>query len=163
MSKKKEKLQKVRLAKPRDKGLFKKLWKELMEEEYKKGDPVTVLPTDKNLEIFCYLFDQYTSGTVPGFVLFWREDAMTMRGFNGTAFDTEDGDKYQSFGFYVREAFRNQGIGKLLETEADKICKERGMNVVIGTIRQDNEPSLKACQEIGWKIHSYVVVRDLRE
>jgi hypothetical protein len=45
----------VREAKTRDRGLFRKLWKKFMEEQAGKGE--LILPNEKNLDFYTSLFN----------------------------------------------------------------------------------------------------------
>ena len=57
----------VRVAKPRDVGLFRKLWKLFLEEQKEMGG--VILPNEQNLEIFTNLFKIYNPPIVTGKLL----------------------------------------------------------------------------------------------
>jgi GNAT superfamily N-acetyltransferase len=166
MAKKKNKEIKFRVGIARERGLFRKLWKEFLEEEYEKGkgNPITIMPTEKNLDTYCYLFDQYTSDAVPGFALFYREDAVHLCGYNGVGFETEKGDAKtaQSFGTYVRPAFRGKGISGLIYLKSEEICKQKDMPIIVGSVRSSNKESMSSVEKANWKVYGHILYKDLR-
>lgn len=124
----------VRNSKPRDLGLFRKLWKQFLTENEKAGS--TVSATAKNMETPESLFKVYTDGDVQGIVLFVGDYAVLMAG------DTQiehTGRTAMLWGLYVEESRRKNGVATLLIEEAKKQLKAAGYNSVLTVFGAQNE------------------------
>jgi len=137
----------VRIAKPTDKGLFKKLWWEYMNSPERKNDDAVV--NDHNLEVFVKLFEAYTSKTLKGVVLLVGEDAVLMHGSMGESpFQTKYDPFAIGFGVYVRPQLRGEGVSQQLYRKSFKILKGQGFRYIIGgvveTEKIDSHPAIKA-------------------
>jgi GNAT superfamily N-acetyltransferase len=128
----------IREATPRDRGLFKKLWKKFLAESYEKGD--VVLPTDSNVEFYASLFDQYTNPNVDfnGVVLFVADVAVLMFGDDGSPLELSIGNHIAGWGLYVEPEHRRKGISTLLYKAAFEKSKELGFEVMLGGYLRDN-------------------------
>jgi len=136
----------VREAKPRDRGLFKKLWKSYLEEERETGG--IMLPTEANIETSAVMFDNYVDGTYEGVVLFVADKAVLMYGDPGMVFETTLGKVAWGWGIYVHPDFREKGIAKeLTKAAVDKLIS-LGFNRLYGEIRPDKEASTKALESV---------------
>ena len=115
----------VRVAKPRDVGLFRKLWKLFLEEQKEMGG--VILPNEQNLEIFTNLFKIYTDpdpeeeAKLDGVVLFIGEVAVMMWGDPDVPIETTLGKTAYAYGIYVLPDNRQQGLSNLLHEEPYKI------------------------------------------
>ena len=135
----------VREAKIRDKGLFRKLWKAFLEEMYKKGGKATYLPTETNLDLFETIFEAYTNKQFPGIVLFVGEDAVLMWGDSGAiVFETEFGKQAVAWGTYVSPEFREMGISEQMTETAVQKMKALGFDWVTTAVLLDDEEGRKA-------------------
>ncbi len=128
----------VRTATPRDRGLFKKLWKKLMIESFDQGD--VVLPTDSNVEIYAQLFDKYTSPDfdLKGVVLFISDVAVLMWGDGDTPFELSAGRPITGWGLYVEPEYRKRGISTKLYHAAFDKSRELGFEVLVGGYLNSN-------------------------
>lgn len=140
----------VRAAKPRDIGLFKKLWKLYLEERFEQGG--VILPSDENVETYTNLFKLYTNPDLPedmkidGIVLFIGEVALIMCGDPDMPFETRLGKTAYAFGVYVMPDQRRQGLFNLLYEEAKKRLNGFGFEHVTGSILESNTQGIKALE-----------------
>lgn len=151
---------KVRKAKPRDRGLFLKLYKKFAEDEYKKGSSIPV--TKNNIELYGAYFDAFTSGDLDGVILIFRENAFVMYGEIGSAFDYEK-KQANSFAIWVDEEYRGKGIAQILRDKAFKYLKEKGFETVIGVNMSNNKKAIESSKVSGFKVVGYMVEKDLEE
>jgi len=86
----------VRKARSEDIGLFRRLWKALMEEQYKAGS--LVLPSDENLKVAEALFKAYVEEDLEGVVLFVSNVGILMYGDMASPYQLSVGDKV-AYGF----------------------------------------------------------------
>lgn len=151
----------VREAKLRDKGLFRKLWSQLLEDQYEKGSQV--LPSENNLDIYEVIFEKYVSGEFPGVVLFVAEDAVLMWGHTGQeALETKD-KIATGWGTYVGPKLRGKGASKELRKVACEKLKELGFEIVMGTTLTGNEEGEVSTEKFGFKKQACVVCYSLKE
>jgi len=137
----------IRAAKPRDRGLFKKLWKAFLEEECKGGG--IILPTEENLEVSAVLFDSYMDGSFDGVVLFVADKAVLMWGDPGWTFETSLGKAALFWGIYVDPEYREKDIANELTKAAVDKLKALGFNNLYAEFRKENEQrSMKAVENV---------------
>ena len=130
----------IREAKPRDTGLFRKLWKAYLESNEKAGS--AVCPTDKNIigpeGLFArYVKDPSVEGWVSpldGVVLFVADYAIFMAGQAGTNIDYNCGKVANLWGVYVQPG---KDVGDQLVAEGLKRLKEKGFDTVLFTCTSD--------------------------
>jgi len=124
----------VRNSKPRDLGLFRKLWKQYLTENEKAGS--TVAATDKNMAAPEALFNAYTNEDLSGIVLFVGDYAVLMAGDNQVDHNSRTA---MLWGLYVEESRRKNGVGTLLIEEAKKQLKAAGYSTVLTVFGAQNE------------------------
>lgn len=124
----------IREAKARDVGLFRKLWKAYLESNEKCGSSVAV--TDRNLILPGRVFESYVdapTATLPaltGIVLFVADYAVLMAGESPAPLDYTCGKVAHLWGVYVQPGHE---VGEQLVTEGLKRLKEKGFNTVLFT------------------------------
>lgn len=129
----------VREAKARDIGLFKKLWQDGIEEsDSGKGSTV----------FFEELFDQYVESG-EGFILLVADKGVLIAGEAKTQFEAV-GTIAQIWGIYVSKDFRGQGIELAMLNEAKSKLKSQGHATVALAIRPDQE-IVEAVGEAGFR------------
>jgi ribosomal protein S18 acetylase RimI-like enzyme len=132
----------VREAKPRDIGLFRKLWKLYLEDQVEQGG--VILPTEDNLEVYVNIFKMYVDEDIPedaqtdGVVLFIGEVAMIMWGDSDSVVETTMGKTAYAWGVYVMPDHRGQGLSDMLHREAIKKLVEFKFDTVYSSIVTDN-------------------------
>lgn len=143
----------VRKAKPQDRKLFLKLYKEHLEEL--KDTPGTVLPTEENLEKYGNIFDSYVSGELLGVVLLIAQDAFLMHGELGpTIFETNLGKVATGWGTHVREELRGKGASQAMFNRSKKLLREMGFDTLAGSVDVENGGAKRATEKAGFKISS---------
>lgn len=143
----------VREAKQRDKGLFRKLWKSYLKDQHKKGSDI--LPTAANLDKFELIFEKYVSGEFEGIVLFVADDAVLMWGSQGEpAFETNYKKPATAWGTYVGEKLRGKGVSKELRKIAAQKLREKGFDVAIGIGLKGNEEGLDSGTKFGFDLYA---------
>ncbi len=60
-------------------------------------------------------------------------------------------DETAEMSLYIKEAFRNQGIGKLLTEKAIREGRERGLHTLIVRISEGNDASIHLIQSFGFQ------------
>jgi len=149
----KDKKIRVREAKPRDLGLFRKLWVEFLKEQSEKGS--FILNTEHNLRVYEAVFNLYTEKTIPGTVLFIAEDAVLMWGQAGKdELETDLGVIAQGWGTYIKADSRGKGYSKAIRAEGQKRLKELGFDTIVGTGLIDDSTALDSAFNHGWERHS---------
>lgn len=152
----------VREAKPRDRGLFRKLWKEYLKDQVKKGGDI--LPTKNNLDKFEMIFDKYVNKELPGVVLFVADHAVAMFGSRGEeVFDINIEKPAQGWGTYVKPEARRHNIGTKIREVAVEKLRELGFKNIIGSYFVGNEEGRESLKEFDTKKHSIVVVSPIDE
>ena len=138
----------VREAKPRDVGLFKKLWRKYMEQQQDLGSPI--LASDSNLELMTKFFDAYVDpeSSVDGVVLFIADVAVIMWGDTGSYFETSYGKTAYGWGIYVESEHRGKGMSKMLYEEMFKRLREKGFEHWTGSLLDGNEAGEKALEDV---------------
>ena len=128
----------VREAKPRDIGLFKKLWIKLLADQNSKGSLIKA--NDVNLDVATNLFKMYVDSEISGefqregVVLFVSDVAVLMWGDMGPNFQLEIGDKIAyGWGIYIEPEHRGKGISDQLQAEAIKKLSEMGFDAMLGS------------------------------
>ncbi len=138
----KMKTPRIREAKPRDIGLFKKLWKLYLEEQHAQG--TVILPTAENLEVYVNIFKMYVDPDIPeeaqqeGVVLFIGEVAMIMWGDADSVVETALGKTACGWGVYVMPDHRGKGLSDLLHKETVKRLIEFKFDTVYGFVSTEN-------------------------
>lgn len=140
----------VRLAKPRDIGLFKKLWRLYLEEQTENGS--LLLPVEENVDVFANIFRMYIDPTIPedaqkdGVVLFISDVAFIMWGDSGDMVKTKLGRTAYLWGVYVKPEYRRKGLSEMLHKEAMKHLLSMGFESLYGTVLSQNETGFKALE-----------------
>lgn len=128
----------VREARERDKGLFHKLWKELLLEQQENGSIVRG-DSEKNIEIFTNVFKSYTDSSEDGVVLFIGEIAVLMAGNPGNEVELTIGRRpARNWGMYVVPDQREKNIETKLYEAGFKRLREMGFDVIFGGSMSDN-------------------------
>ena len=127
----------VRDAKPRDIGLFKKLWRANLEENEALGS--IVASTEKNLATVEATYNLYTSGELDGFAFFVGDYGVLLVGATGAAVEHNCGKTAMLWGMFVREDKRKGGVATALVTEAKKRLKAAGFDTVLSPFTVSNE------------------------
>ena len=152
----------VRKAKPEDRKLFLKLFKEHLEAI--EGEPGRILPTEKNLEVVGRIFDTYVNKDLQGIVLLVAQDAFLIHGEQGPPlFETNLGKTATSWGVYVREPLQRQGVYQAMYKRAKKLLKEMEFDSVIGFVMAEGGPGLGASKKVGFKTTTFMAHLDLHE
>jgi len=127
----------VRDAKPRDIGLFKKLWRSNLEENEKAGS--IVASTEKNLASVEATYNFYISGELEGFAFFVGDYGVLLVGTTGAAAEYNCGKTAMLWGMFIREDKRKGGVATALIEEAKKRLKAAGFDSVIVPFTVSNE------------------------
>lgn len=158
----------IRAATAEDRSQFEVLWAEFLRDANKAG--ADVIPNLRNLSTMMNFFDLYVSGGLDGVVLIsigaiGQPTGVTMSGEpqRPQAFDSEFGRIANGWGTYVREAYRGEGVSRLLREEMCDRCRELGFDVVFGFIAFSNEASMESCKKMDIEIPSIVAVKRLIE
>lgn len=138
-----EKKIRIREAKARDLGLFRKLWKAHLELNEKNGS--VVCPTDKNLATLETLFEHYVGGGMQGVVLFIADYAVFMAG-DGPAADFNCGKTAHLWGCYVEPG---KEVGEQLVNEGLKRLKDKGFNTAVFNAVANHGVPLAKAETIG--------------
>lgn len=150
---------KIRNAKKRDTGLFRKLWSAYLEEcvETKTG---IVIPSKKNLDVFTQLFELYVNKQVEGVVYFVAQNAVLMwGGLPGDDFETIYGKKgAQGWGDYVTPDYRGKGIATKMKQKAmNTLYDDMGFDYIGGVLYGDNEVNRKAAETVAFSSVGYIM------
>lgn len=157
---KKNKGPRVRLAKPGDRNLFRKLWLEHLTSAYEHKDS-EVKPTESNVDKFSNLFDLYVSEKAKGVVLLVGEASVLMAGYHGPMpFEMNITHRAMCWGIYVKPGFEDKGHYELLINEAIKRLKEMDFEGMVAEVLPGSgqEQSMKL---IGARIGSILFMVDL--
>lgn len=127
----------VREAKVRDIGLFKKLWMKFLEAQHESGS--LILPTEKNLDFAVGLFKSYVDEDLPaetrseGVVLFVSDVAVLFYGDINLPYDVSIGKKVAyGWGYYVEPEHRGKGILKEMQKYALEKLSNMGFDAILG-------------------------------
>jgi GNAT superfamily N-acetyltransferase len=131
----------VRDSKPRDVGLFRKLWKLYLAENEK--DHSIVSCTDKSVAATETMFNAYTSKESPGMVLFVGDYAILMAGEIPAPVDYNCGKTVMLWGIFVQADHRRTGVATALVKEARMRLKSDGADTVVTTFTVLNEPAAR--------------------
>ena len=152
----------VRRAKPQDRKLFLKLYKEHLESV--QYEPGRALPTERNLEVIGRVFDSYVSGELDGVVLLVAQDAMLMHGEQGEPLlETNLGRTATGWGIYVRENLRGRGVIQKMYKRSKTLLREMGFDHVYGCVSVDTGPGRRATEKAGFKGSSLLIHLPLAE
>ena len=132
----------VREAKERDLGLFRKLWMGLLEEQEAKGS--TTKATKKTLAVFENIFQAYVEGKYEGIVLFIADKAVLMWGDSGVGIDYSKGKIASGWGTYVALDARKKGLSKAIRKRGNELLKEKGFSGITGHVIKDDEAAEKS-------------------
>ena len=151
----------VRMARPYDLGLFRRLWTEYLVESEKQGS--MVLANYGNLELFEKMFNDYTTGKKRGVVLFHAHDAVLMWGEgNGSMFSLTLGDVAEAWGGYVSPEKRGLGIGGEMYKVAVKRLRKMGFDHIGGLV-QSNMSAVATAGSAGFKPSGQLYLISLKE
>jgi ribosomal protein S18 acetylase RimI-like enzyme len=143
----------VREAKPRDIGLFKKLWSAYLKEQSELGNLVEA--SDFNLEVYANIFKMYIDpnheAPLDGAVLFVADKGVIMWGSPGASLETKLGVLAQGWGQYVTPDARQSGIATAMVAEMIKKLRERGFDTLMGGLIEDDEASTKTMSKVDHK------------
>lgn len=121
----------------------------LLEEEKKGG---WVKASDKNIETYSTVFDAYVSGSLKGFILFYEDKAVAMRGeVPGRLFELNIDNVAEAWGVYVDPKYRGQGIGRLLYEHSTIELKNLEFEHLMGMARIENKKVINLGESINWK------------
>lgn len=118
----------VREAKARDVGLFRKLWAEFLTDQAEKG--AKVAGTDRSLKFFEKLFDIYVAGAFEGTALLVADKGILMWGDAGSPIEYKDGKTAMAWGSFVAPVENRAEIYEALEGRALEILREKGFKGV---------------------------------
>jgi hypothetical protein len=118
----------VREAKPRDIGLFKKLWAEHLEASAKAGSIIAA--TEKTLDVYVKLFNMYLAGDYEGVVLFVADKGVLMYGDAGAPLEHVHGRMVTDWGHYSTSG-APEGLEDALQTHAQAWAVEHGFDGVL--------------------------------
>jgi len=127
---------KIRDAKPRDVGLFNKLWKAYLESNEKLGAAITT--SDRNLAMPQFLFEQYVSRKLSGIVLFVADYAVLMAGEGASPIDYNCGKVAIIWGVHVQDG-KDDGVGAEIVQTALRMLKQQGFDSILTTYAAQNE------------------------
>lgn len=149
------------MARPIDRDLFKRLWKELLKDNDDKGSFTP--PSENNIEASARIFDAYIGGwtdqgvyvppTLEGIVLFIGNDAVLMWGDGGpNGLESSLPRKAIGWGTYVSPAFRKQNLSKKMRDKAKKLLYDMGFTHVLGTAVQNNTAGFESGVKAGFEL-----------
>ena len=118
----------IREAKPRDVGLFTKLWKSYLESNEKAGS--VICPNDQNMAGPILMFERYVSADLRGVILFIADYAVLMAGEQALPLEYNCGRVANLWGAYT---LPDHEIGSQLVDEGLKRLKEKGFDTVLFT------------------------------
>lgn len=124
----------VREAKARDLGLFRKLWAEFLQDQAGKG--AKVADSARSLRFFEKLFDIYAAGAFEGTVLLVADKGILMWGDAGSPVEYKDGKTAMAWGSYVVPVENEAAIYEALETKAIEVLLEQGFKGVTRAVFQ---------------------------
>lgn len=128
----------VRDAKSRDVGLFRKLWAKYLKEQHKHGS--LIIPDDHNLNVGVNLFNLYVGKELDGSVLFVSDVAVMMWGDMGSPYHLSVGDRVAyGWGIYVEPEHRGRGIGDALHKGTVERLGAMGFEALIGNLMDGDE------------------------
>ena len=139
----------VRTAKARDKGLFRKLWMKFLEDNAAAGYPMTA--SKQNLDAYTNVFERYVNNELEGIVLFIAQNAVVMAGADGSPIEHVYEKPAQGWGIYVDPDRREDGLGSILIAEVVKRLKSLGFSHLIGSTTGQNVASDMNMQKAGFK------------
>lgn len=118
----------VRVAKIRDIGLFRKLWMQLLEKQSKEGS--IVVANKKSLDFYENLFNLYVEKQFDGIVLFVADRGILMWGDNASPLDF--GRKLvTNWGVYADSSEQKEDISTALLEYAEKWAKENNFTGIL--------------------------------
>ncbi len=133
----------VREAKMEDIGLVRKLWKAMMEEQYKAGS--LILPNEANLDVMEAIFEMYIEKKKDGVVLLVSDAAILCYGDMVSPYELALGDRIAyGFGQYVTPEHRGRGILDLMAKEAFEQLTAMGFSAMFGTTMVEDAYGRKA-------------------
>lgn len=125
----------VREAKDRDIGLFKKLWLELLVDQEKAGSVVRA--DEQTLSFYETLFNAYLNHNLPGTVLFVADKAVLMWGDSGSPLSYPE-KTVTAWGHYVVPE-SNPRIEEKLILTATEWAREQGFGGKLSQVSTDDE------------------------
>lgn len=127
---KKNKGPRVRHAKPGDRNLFRKLWKDYLTEAYENKE-LEYIPSEYTLDRFSTFFDAYVNKRTDGLVLFVGESSVLLAGAMSLIFEENSELKAVCWGVYVAPNFRRKGYFTMLTKEGKRLLKEMNFDTVV--------------------------------
>jgi len=147
----------VREAKARDVGLFRKLWADFLQDQAGKG--AKVADSARSLKFFEKLFEIYVMGAYEGTVLLVADKGILMWGDAGSPIEYKDGKTAMGWGEYVVPVENEAEIRDALETKAIEILREQGFKGVTRAVFHADVDDLDDV----WEPVSLNVYRSLEE
>lgn len=152
----------VREGKPRDKGLFRKLWKAFLKENSEQGH--WILPNSGNLDVATFYFDKYVNKEAEGVVLFVAQNAVLMWGEDLSPITTIFEKAAQGWGTYVDPDHRKNGMSAEMRKQGKEKLRELGFTHVVGSVMKDNHPSHISTLKSGANVQPIeIFVMDIKE
>jgi len=117
----------VRKAKERDIGLFRKLWGQLLEQNTEQGS--IIVPNSNLLSLSEEYFNLYVNNIYEGIVLFVADKGVLMWGETNSLLEYKPGNLVVGWGFYVVPDSSDE-IEKALFSYAENWAREKGYDGV---------------------------------
>ena len=137
----------VREARDRDIGLFRKLWLSLLTAEAEKG---SIIAPEESIELYETLFNAYVSGTFEGTVLFVADKAVLMWGTTALALRHTPGRLLTAWGMHV-EPEAPEGVSKALSEAAETWAKEHGFDGAVAQFHGDEEEGYEVWAKVAYR------------
>jgi len=127
----------VREAKIRDKGLFRKLWMELLQKQEKEGS--IIKPSAQTMEVYDLLFEAYLEGKFEGIVLFVADRGVLMCGDAASPFDYHAGRMLTFWGVFTTSD-EDKSIQSALMNHVVSWAKEHSFDGILVDSFKDSVP-----------------------
>ena len=124
----------IRKAKSRDIGLFRKLWISLLKKNVEEGS--IIIPTSEAMAMYETMFDRIVDGDLDGIVLFIADKGVLMWGPNESLFEYSPGNLVFAWGHYVVPDSL-EGIEEALLKEAEIWAREKGYSGIMTHFHKD--------------------------
>ncbi len=141
-----------RRAVAEDRDEFLEMAREYLHELRKAGSEVR--PTARTLAAWGHLFDNYLRGAYAGVVVIAPGVGFSMAGETGASpFDTDFGRSAYSWGTYVRQEHRGNGVSGELRRLLRAGLVEAGFDTVLGGVHLDNRAGRASLRRLGFRFH----------
>jgi hypothetical protein len=147
----------VREAKARDVGLFRKLWADFLRDQVEQG--AKVADNARSLKFFEKLFEIYVMGAYEGTALLVADKGILMWGDAGSPIEYTAGKTAIAWGSYVAPVENRVEIYAALETRALEVLREKNFKGVTRSVFQAEVDDL----DDAWEPVSLGVYRTLEE